>query len=113
MVESNQDFDRKLAELRLRFSEGLAARLQEMETAFAGLAGNGAADGRLASLKALRAVAHKLTGTAGTFGFDAIGKAAAEIETQCDDLIAAGKLPADDELQALERRLDMLRKGSA
>lgn len=113
MADLSPDFAKKLEELRARFVERFADRLEHMERHFANLVCSKGADDTLTALKAFRAEAHKLTGTAGTFGFHEVGSAAAEIESYCDALIADGKLPSAADRRTLEGHLDVLRRGCA
>jgi HPt (histidine-containing phosphotransfer) domain-containing protein len=99
------DLQQKLAALRQQFMERFADRLKVIE----------AAVGRVGSdpeaVKSLRGECHKIAGTAGTFGFAAIGEAASEIEMACDHAVAAGAPLNEKERAAIDPLLAVLRKG--
>lgn len=64
-----------LADLRRRFVERARLRLAELDAALAGPA----------TARAVAAVAHQLAGSAGTFGYGALSRAAAALEDAVRD----------------------------
>ncbi|MSO85379.1 MAG: response regulator [Rhodospirillales bacterium] len=69
----------KLAKLKAGFAEALPARLAEIAAAHAALAGFHGS-GQAAALKALVGHAHKLAGSAATFGFPEVGNASRALD---------------------------------
>jgi chemotaxis protein histidine kinase CheA len=108
VASPEEELERKLAALTAQFAERLPVRLEAMDKAFQGLASD--AGEALTALKALRNEAHKLSGTAGTFGFEDLGTAAQALEEFCDPLIAAGRPVTQEERRALGARLAALKK---
>ena len=112
MASPEEELQRKLAALKTQFVERLPARLEAMGKALQALevADPGQAT---AALKSLRNEAHKLSGTAGTFGFEALGEAASALEAFCDRLIDAGKATGAEDRRAIGTHLAALRKAAA
>ncbi len=68
----------RLAELRRGFAARLRERVEELDAAVA------AVDDRQAvAVSRVEHLAHKLAGTAGSYGFHEVGEIAAEIEALC------------------------------
>lgn len=82
MTEPNQDFEEKLKALRDEFEARLPGRIEELDAAFAKLSPEDSAESGEA-LENLMALAHKLSGSAGTFGFMALGVAGEKLENTC------------------------------
>ncbi len=70
----------KLKALGEAYGAALPGKLQELETAARALSGGGGFEELGGSLNEVRVLAHKIAGTAGTFGFQAITDRAREIE---------------------------------
>jgi|GEM_PF-2485153 len=87
----------KLAELRNGFKARLRERVAELEAAV-----QSASAGEAGGVQRTEALAHKLAGTAGSYGFPEVGEAAAELEALCD---------AGFDADAAETLLDRLRRG--
>lgn len=69
----------RLAELRQGFATRLRERVQEVDSAVA------AVDDRQSTAVAkVEHLAHKLAGTAGSYGFHEVGEIAAELEALCE-----------------------------
>lgn len=87
----------RLAALRNGFASRLRTRVAELERAV-----EGAMAGHDAGVERSEQLAHKLAGTAGSFGFQDVGEVAAELEALCGagfDPVAARALL--DRLRAL------------
>ena len=108
MPNPDETLQRRLAELRDRFVAGFAERMSMMQVGAGQLAGASSADDGLAALKIIRTEAHKLVGTAATFGFASTGDSAAELEASCDALIEIGALPSSDERERLNDQIAAL-----
>ncbi|MGE0669150.1 MAG: Hpt domain-containing protein [Sphingomonadales bacterium] len=74
------EFESRLDALRARFADRCAGHAADLDSHLAGLA---SAPGE--SRTALRAIAHQLVGTAGTFGFTRIATLAGTLERLCSD----------------------------
>ncbi len=74
------EFDSRLDALRARFAERCGGHAAELDE-WVARAGTAPDDSR----EAIRAVAHRLAGTAGTFGFAEIGEIAGRLEHLCED----------------------------
>lgn len=86
---SESRFDERLAAMHRRFATALPATLTEIEHVWATAAG-----GRETSLwEDLARRAHDLAGSAGSFGFPAVGDAARELEEVVRALLESGALP--------------------
>jgi HPt (histidine-containing phosphotransfer) domain-containing protein len=89
------DFEAALRELRRSYRDSLPSKLDEIDAAITAR-----------SLDTARALAHRLAGTAGSYGMAAIGSAAAAIEARID----AGGDPWDDLAQLLATARTVVRE---
>ena len=78
-----------LAKLKAGFAAALPARLAEIAAAQAALAGSDGS-GQVAALKALVGHAHKLAGSAATFGFPEVGNASRALDVYGAGLLKSG-----------------------
>ena len=99
MTGADEEFQAKLKALRKAFRNSLDGRLDEID------GGNG---GELDNLLAL---AHKLTGAAGTFGLAAVSDAAGELEALCISLVEEGTA-VSGELDRIAGLLDDLHEAA-
>jgi len=107
MTDENPEIARKLAELKATYISQLGERVGNLNTALAGLSADSEFGLQETSIEDLRFHAHKLSGTAGTFGFPELGNAGATIEQICEGLIVAKSAPSQEqvtELQALVKQ---------
>jgi HPt (histidine-containing phosphotransfer) domain-containing protein len=105
MADPDETLQRRLAELRDRFVAGFAERMSTMQGGAEQLEGASSLDEALAALKVIRAEAHKLVGTAATFGFALAGDAAGVLEASCDALIENGAMPSPDDRNRLSDQI--------
>jgi PAS domain S-box-containing protein len=82
-------FQEKIVQLKAAFVEGLPARLAEIAAAQNAFV-NSLGAAQAASLKTLVGQAHKLAGSAGTFGFPELGIAARELDIHGTELLKSG-----------------------
>ncbi len=82
MTDADQELQDKIKALRDEYEAKLPGRLEELDACFKRLPPDGGEVSRPA-LENLMALAHKLSGSAGTFGFIALGVAAEKLETAC------------------------------
>jgi HPt (histidine-containing phosphotransfer) domain-containing protein len=105
--------ERKLAALRDAFRDRLDGRMAEIEDA-----GRAVAEARSAAdwgvvLGDLQALAHKLVGGAGTFGFDAVSDAARDLEEACEALVEVGGSPGPEARAKVDGLLETLARAVA
>lgn len=94
-----QDLQNKLEALKAVFVSRLPDKVQQIESALDD------------SLETVQGLAHKLAGSAGTYGFSHIGHMARNLELACHLLTEQGKKPSDDELKQINKLVSMLREG--
>ena len=83
MTGPNPEFQQQLKALGAEYEAKLPARLRELDACFKRLPTDGGAGESREGLENLMALAHKLSGSAGTFGFMALGNAAEKLENDC------------------------------
>ena len=83
MTDANQEFQDKIKALRDEYEAKLPDRLRELDAVFNQLPPEDGAGESRPALENLMALAHKLSGSAGTFGFMALGVAAEKLENAC------------------------------
>ncbi len=87
MTGPEQQLQDQLKALRAEYEAQLPGRLDELDAAFSGMPTDARAEDSRQALETLYALSHKLTGSAGTFGFMAIGEAAKRLEALCQSLL--------------------------
>ncbi|MBC8338572.1 MAG: Hpt domain-containing protein [Rhodospirillales bacterium] len=110
MTSADEELLAKIKILQDAFKANLEDRLAEVDAALDSLrtAGEDNAD----ALNHLMGLAHKLTGSAGTFGFPATSDAAGELETLCESLEKAGG-DASAHFDRIAALVDGLRQAAA
>jgi HPt (histidine-containing phosphotransfer) domain-containing protein len=104
-MSGNSALAAQLAQLNAAFGAGLPKRLNDIEAAMQAFLRDPGDTSHLASLHKLL---HSLAGSAGTFGFDELGKCARRFEYRCDPWLEGA--PIDQhELARLPAMLDELR----
>ncbi len=83
MTGPNPEFQQQIKALRDEYEAKLPERLQELDAGFKQLPPDGGAGESCQELENLMVLAHKLSGSAGTFGFMALGVAAEKLENAC------------------------------
>lgn len=78
MVELSQQAQMRLQQMRDNYKQSLPAKKNELEAAWASCMASQWAGDTVAELKSL---AHKLGGSAGLYGFDALGEASRALDT--------------------------------
>jgi HPt (histidine-containing phosphotransfer) domain-containing protein len=89
-MSDDGEIDEVIAALRALFRVRLTTDAATMRDALDELARDGAVEQRHAALKRVLAAAHRLSGSAASFGFDAIGNAATPVEEELRAVLAAG-----------------------
>jgi len=97
-------FEQELEALRVAFRGKLDARLTELTLAV-GAAGS---EGSTMSLEAVSSLAHKLAGSAGTFGFSTLSDAARRLELFCLSVIEGHASNAEDRRETLDTIMETL-----
>ncbi len=95
MADANQEFQDKIKALRDEYEAKLPGRLRELDACFKQLPPDDGAGESRQELENLMVLAHKLSGSAGTFGFTALGVAAEKLENACQAYLdESGGLPS-------------------
>ena len=87
MAGPNDEIKRKLEALKRTFTLTLNTRLAELESALARLRADAPLAEQKDTVKALLEQAHKIAGSAGTFGYGQVSVIASETEQLCDSII--------------------------
>jgi diguanylate cyclase (GGDEF)-like protein len=106
-AEPEDDFETSLARMRLRYALTLKETLSSLERRVLEL--HNAPDLRMAAEEA-RTIAHKVQGTAGTYGFTKVSAIVRELEAWLLDLLGGKKLPT---MRALATAGGMVRRALA
>jgi HPt (histidine-containing phosphotransfer) domain-containing protein len=93
-VSQDQKLDEVIAGLRAQFRLRLKSDAEAMRGALRDLGRDTTVEARGAALMQLLAAAHRLSGSAASFGFDAIGAAAGPVEEAVRAVLDAGGEPA-------------------
>ena len=87
MIELSPETKKQLAALQDSFAAGLDARFDEMDAVFATIGDDSRPEDARQSVKSLCDLAHKLVGSAGTFGFGGLSEAARVLESVCETVL--------------------------
>ncbi len=98
MNSDTDTFQKKLLELQEIFTSKLPGKIAAIEAA----AGS--------SFEDLLALAHKLAGSAGTYGFPNVSEAARQLELSCQSIADQGRQPSGDEPTTLNSLVKALRE---
>jgi HPt (histidine-containing phosphotransfer) domain-containing protein len=82
----SQELQRRIALLKASFKENLGKRLDELDSALADIDAAAPLAGQ-PGVKTLLEHAHKIAGSAGTFGYMEMSNIASETERLCDDIL--------------------------
>lgn len=96
MTDPKQQLLDQIKTLKDEYEAILPERLDELNSAFDDIPEDIRAAAARPALETLYGLAHKLTGSAGTFGFMAIGEAAERLEAHCQSLLEDAPDAADD-----------------
>jgi HPt (histidine-containing phosphotransfer) domain-containing protein len=109
------ELEKKIASLRASFVERLAGTTEEVNDALSTImAATDDGDSQVVLLS-LNQTAHKLAGTAGTFGFFDLGIAARRVETNCTSIIDGNEALSQnfyDDLQIFLREMSAVVKST-
>jgi HPt (histidine-containing phosphotransfer) domain-containing protein len=114
--EKNADVSEKRRTLNERFAAGLVARIDEIEAASKRLSERKRQSDDAAGSDVLDAVispAHRLAGSAATFGFIGVGQEASALEEMLRTIKNDDRKPNPGELTKITERLEQMRKAAA
>ncbi len=103
------DYRQQIEILNQEFADLLPGRLDEIETLWSSLSEEGW-DGE--KLKAMIRTVHILSGSGKTFGYAALGRAAAFVEARLKDWNDRGELPAGRAREQVAARVAAMRKAA-
>ena len=83
MADYPPEIERKLEALRASFADDLGGTMRELESVAQGLGDGASAEDARGALETIHARAHKLAGSAATFGFPRVGEIAQDLEERC------------------------------
>jgi len=101
MSGDKTDLEAQLAALRADFADGLPKRVSDLEAAAEGVAAP-LDDNGFTALQNLRDHAHKMCGSAPTFGFTTVGDVAYELEMVCEEMLADRDNPSPPKIGEIE-----------
>ncbi len=110
MTDETADADERLAALRRDFARVMAARLDEIEKLWRRVS-DGDWDDEPA--RRLAFCVHRLCGTAGSFGYPEVSRAALALEQRLTTWLEAGREPSADELARGRELVADMRRGAA
>lgn len=105
MTNKADELQKKLAALKQTYVSQLGERIGSLDTAFQAIRDGNDFDTIKEGLVDLSFNAHKLAGTAGTFGFLELGEAGADIEIKSDEFVKIGVVLSDGEKDELAEML--------
>ncbi len=108
MGDIERKFEEKLADLKLQYAKRLEEKLQEFERLSVSMT-SGSVDDDGSILTEIQQNAHKLAGSAATFGFPELGDAAADLEEFCVHLTAGGGPVGQDQRDQVAERISAFR----
>ncbi len=106
MTDNQKNINDRLQALKQAYVESLPGRIGEIDALAASIGRDPGSEKGREGLDALYRLAHKLSGSGGTFGFPSISDAAQILEEECE---ALEKTPAADGWQKIEARIEELR----
>ena len=104
MSIQSDDIERQLDDLRRAFAAKLGSQIEELTAAARPLDEEAAPEGVRGALESLHGLAHKLAGSAGTFGYSQLSDAAKRLEVLCLSILDGDRVPVAAqrvEIQAL------------
>ena len=101
MADDEPTFAEKLSALKRAYDEQLGGRIEALENAHQEIGGSGSNNNGEPALKVLLDLAHKLAGSADTFGYKDLSTSALNLENRCQQLINDGHAPDADGMQEL------------
>ncbi len=100
----------KLIAMTAEFLSRLTGKIRELEEAAAPIETTSDKNARIEALNAVRTLAHKLAGSAGTYGFGNLGHTARNLELACESLLENADAMAQRELADIHDLLSLMRE---
>lgn len=97
MTDADENLERALQALREEYLAAAPERVAELWAALARVQ-----NGDLSAVSALGALAHRLAGSAGSYGFQAVSRQAREADQLCRALAGAGDPPSGTQITRLK-----------
>lgn len=94
MVVDKEAFAKKLQALKDDYDAQLGGRIDALESALCDIAAAADSAGQIAAAGELLELAHKIAGSAGTFGHQKLSAAASDLEGRCEDIVKDGQGPS-------------------
>ena len=113
MDTANEELKRKIEALKKTFAVTLNTRLSEIEASLARLRSDAPLADQVDTIKALLEQAHKIAGSAGTFGYGQVSVIASETEQLCDSIIKGSHGADQPALGTLAAKVAALRAQAA
>jgi HPt (histidine-containing phosphotransfer) domain-containing protein len=113
MDTPNEELKRKIETLKRTFTGTLNTRLGEIEASLARLRSDAPLAEQRDTIKALLEQAHKIAGSAGTFGYGQVSVIASETELLCESIIKGNHGADAPALGTLAAKVAALRSQSA
>jgi HPt (histidine-containing phosphotransfer) domain-containing protein len=108
-MTTDEELQRKIDALRKSFAAGLGARFTELETAVAALLPGQSLAAQSTPIKIILEQAHKIAGSAGTFGFGEMSAIASQTEQLCDRIVKNQHGSDEDALRDLQDKVAAIR----
>jgi HPt (histidine-containing phosphotransfer) domain-containing protein len=96
MPAEKDAFADKLKALKDAYDAQLGGRIDALESALADIGAAGDAAGHIAAAGQLLELAHKIAGSAGTFGHQNLSAAAADLEGLCEGIVKDGQVSSPE-----------------
>ena len=102
-TEQARSAEQPLAHLRRQYQSGLESKVAVLVERWHGVAESG---GGMGEIGALSEELHKLSGSAGSYGFSDLSAASKALESALDSILDGGRKLSPDELRPLQLLLD-------
>ena len=101
MAADTRQLDEKLHALKAAYDQQLEPRIGALESALAEIAAAGDAARQIAAVGILVELAHKIAGSAGTFGHPKLSATASDLEALCERIAEQGRMPGPENSKEL------------
>ena len=110
MSDPSKSYQEQLRLLRLAFLESCVSRGQLIEAVYKQLQQDPDGSASVALVQNLCHETHKLTGAAGSFGFQPLSDMARQVEQRCSTLLTRNAAPDASDLTLVEKLLQQIRE---
>ena len=101
MAVDKDTFAEKLRALKEAYDAQLGGRIDALESALGDIGAAGDRTGQIAAVRKLLELAHKIAGSAGTFGHQKLSATASDLEGLCESTVEDGEGPSPELNQEL------------